>query len=275
LNKTFRYLSSEISYLDKGSGGLVLLLHGFGEDHGIWDPQVDELKDQFRLIAVDLPGSGKSEPIEDMSLEGLAASIRHLIYFLASENSIESEPITVIGHSMGGYVALALVEKYPRLFSGLGLFHSTSFADSVEKKKNRIKSIDFIAEHGANAFLRQAIPNLFSNLFKSENPEAVDSLIRRNDGFTAKTLISYYEAMMNRPERIAVLRNFRGPVLFVIGMLDPAIPFEDSLKQCHLPDLAHIHIFENIAHMGMLENPKASYLAIRDFLQDIYHYRKK
>jgi pimeloyl-ACP methyl ester carboxylesterase len=269
LNKTFKYQSSEIAYQEEGIGHPVLLLHGFGEDHSIWDQQVNQLSDQYRLIVVDMPGSGRSSPIEDMSLEGIAECILQLIFILFPDPSIKTYPITIIGHSRGGYVALALLEKYPNLLAGLGLFHSTAFADSPEKKKARIKSIDFIGEHGANAFIRQSTPNLFSNQFKKENPETIENLILNNEGFTEKTLISYYEAMMNRPERTAVLRNFRGPVLFFIGMQDPAIPFEDSLKQCHIPDLAHIHIFENTAHMGMLENPSASLGVLQEFIQSI------
>lgn len=119
-------------YRSIGSGPDVLLVHGFGEDGSIWDRQFEALKG-FRLIVPDLPGSGRSQLVPDMSMEGLASVLYRLLKHLNIGR------IAVIGHSMGGYVALAFAEKFPELLSGLGLFHSTAYADTEEKKSNSKK----------------------------------------------------------------------------------------------------------------------------------------
>ncbi len=85
--------------------------------------------------------------------------------------------MVLIGHSMGGYISMAFAEKYPDKLSGLGLFHSSSYADSPEKKESRDKNILFIQKNGAALFVEQAIPGLFSDEFKSEHPEEIRRLI--------------------------------------------------------------------------------------------------
>src|SRR5688572_7259971 len=138
-----------------GKGPAVLLVHGFGEDSTVWRKQKEAIPG-FQLILPDLPGSGSSEMINDMSMEGLAESL------LAILDQEKIEQCILIGHSMGGYVALAFAEKYANRLKGLGLFHSTAYADSEAKIETRRKGIQFIQEHGALAFLRTSTPNLFS-----------------------------------------------------------------------------------------------------------------
>jgi pimeloyl-ACP methyl ester carboxylesterase len=264
LLKTIQYQSSRIAYHEEGKGDTIILLHGFAEDHFIWNQLVPDLKNDFRLILPDLPGSGLSERIEDMSMEGMAGCILRI---LDIECQGPRRPF-LIGHSMGGYIALALVEKYPGKLAGLGLFHSTAFPDTEEKKSIRVKSMEFIRRNGSGPFICQSIPNLFSERFKSQYPKLVEGLTERYANFLPASLLSYYESMLKRPDRRAVLKSFPGRVLFVIGEEDPAVPLADSLKQCHLPNWSHIHIFENTAHMGMLENPARSIRAFKDFAKE-------
>jgi pimeloyl-ACP methyl ester carboxylesterase len=262
LLKSIKYQSKEISYYDEGKGRSIILLHGFAEDHFIWNRQVDFFKNKCRLIVPDLPGSGLSEILKDMSIEGMAACIIQLI----SETCTPKDLPYLIGHSMGGYIALAVAEKNPGRLAGLGLFHSTAYPDSPEKKIGRNKSIEFIRQHGSDPFIRQSIPNLFSESSKKYDSDIIETLIRRFGGFSPESLVSYYEAMIKRPDRTSVLKHFPGPVLFVIGAQDAAIPADDILKQCHLPSISHIHIFENTAHMGMLENTTRSDVVLEEFV---------
>ena len=143
--------------------------------------KLDYLKDQFKLIVPDLPGSGESEMIDDMSMEGMAEVIKAI--FDSEQNSQLSDTIEVppsggggvlIGHSMGGYITLAFVKKHSSLLRGFGLFHSTAFPDSDEKKQTRKKGIEFIRKHGAFEFLKSSTPNLFSPNSKGVNPELID-----------------------------------------------------------------------------------------------------
>lgn len=263
MNKTLQYQNNSIFYRIYGKGKPVILIHGFGEDGEIWNNQVEALKDKFQLIIPDLPGSGRSDSIVDMSMEGMAEVIHSIIH----EENIESCP--VIGHSMGGYISLALVDKYWNHVSGLGLFHSSSFADSEEKKVNRKKGIDFIKEHNGFKFLETAIPNLFSPLNKDQRPELIDELVEKAHNFSGDALVSYYQAMMHRLDRTDLLRKSTVPLLFIMGKYDQAVPVEDSLQQCHLPEKSYIHMLQLSGHMGMLEEPEKSNSALEEFLVEV------
>lgn len=256
------YQSHKIVYNITGNGNPVILVHGFGEDHHIWDGMTDDLKNEFTFILPDLPGSGASAMTDDMTIEGMAEVVHEIIH----AEGINACP--VIGHSMGGYITLALAEKYYNHVSAFGLFHSTAFADSDEKKTARRKSIEFIREHGSDAFLKTTIPNLFSQPSKENIPEKIDAFIQQQH-FSPEALIKYYQSMMARPGRTAVLANAQVPVLFVMGKYDMAAPLADCLQQCHLPGISHVHILQNAAHMGMMEEPEKSREILRSFLYSI------
>ena len=259
MEKTILYEGKKIFYRSKGTGKPVMLVHGFGEDGSVWDKQVEKLQNKYYLVVPDLPGSGRSEMINDMSMEGLAEVLHTIIH----EEDIDKW--TVIGHSMGGYIMLALVENYWNHVNAFGLFHSTAYADSEEKKETRKKGIEFIKKNGAFEFLKTATPNLFSPNTKSQTPNLVNEFIAGLADFSADALVAYYEAMMKRPDRTAVLRKTQNPVLFIAGEHDNAIPLNDVLQQCHLPEKSHIHVLKKSGHMGMMEETETANQILQDF----------
>jgi pimeloyl-ACP methyl ester carboxylesterase len=263
MNKELLYQNKKIFYRIVGSGKPVILIHGFGEDGEIWNNQVNYLKDKFKIIIPDLPGSGKSEMIDYMSMEGMAEVIHSII------RQEDINACTVIGHSMGGYTTLAFAENCPKYLSAFGLFHSTAYADNDEKKSIRRKGIEFINRHGAFEFLKTTIHNLFSPKTKDEHPELITEFINRQHNFSAEALVSYYVAMMKRPDRTEMLQNAKLPVLFIMGKYDNAVTLEDSLQQCHLPKKSYIHILPNSGHMGMLEEKDRCNEILDKFLLEI------
>ena len=260
MKKKIIYQHSVISYHVSGNGKPVLLVHGFGEDHTVWRHQVAALQAEVQLIVPDLPGTGGSDLIADMTMEGMAEVLHAIIH---EENL---EPCIVIGHSMGGYITLALVEKYWNHVAAFGLFHSTTYADSEEKIANRRKSIAFVKEQGAFAFLKTSIPNLFSEETRRHQPELVAAQISSMTNFSAEALVSYYEAMIRRPDRTALLLSASMPVLFIIGENDTAVSPEDALKQSHIPGKSYIYWLSHTAHMGMLEEPELANRYVKEFL---------
>jgi pimeloyl-ACP methyl ester carboxylesterase len=174
----------------------------------------------------------------------------------------------VIGHSMGGYITLALVESYWNHVNAFGLFHSSAFADTEEKKETRKKGIEFIKQNGAFEFLKTSTPNLFSPNSKEQIPNSIASFIESLKDFTPHALIAYYNAMMARPDRTSILKNTKNPVLFIAGEHDNAIPINDVLKQCYLPEKSYIHVLKKSGHMGMMEETQNANRIVEEFLME-------
>jgi pimeloyl-ACP methyl ester carboxylesterase len=259
--------NKKLFYRVQGEGPLVMLLHGFAEDSTIWDRQYEALT-RFKLVVPDLPGSGRSDMIDDMSLEGQAEAVFHI---MQAENEVGASKATVIGHSMGGYIALALAERHPEALKSIGLFHSTAYADSEEKKQIRQKGIEFIRKHGGFEFLKTTTPNLYSPVTKEENPAMIEEQISTQHNFYESALVSYYTAMIARPDRTKILKESGLPVLFVLGRYDNAMPMADGLKQSHLPDISYIHILERSGHMGMREEAEQANQILINYLNSLYH----
>ncbi len=262
MHKHCTWSDGTIHYQVVGTGIPVVLLHGFGEDSSIWNAQITHLQKTCTLIIPDLPGTGLSEwksaqqispqqnPIDlsPFTIHTLAEAVHAML---------ENENINqyfMLGHSMGGYITLAYAEKYPKQLLGFGLIHSTAFADSEEKKNNRLRGIEMMDKYGGFAFLKNTIPNLFGDHFKKSHSEIIVELIEKSASIPTASLQAYYYAMMQRPNRTAILQGNPLPVLFVLGTEDVAAPLNDVLQQTHLPLNSYIHILEGIGHMGMLES---------------------
>lgn len=258
--KEVNYNGKKVVYFVEGNGKPVVLLHGFGEVGTIWQQQVQSLQKEFKVIVPQLPGTGDSDLMEETSMEALADSVQAVL------DAEGIEDCAMIGHSMGGYVTLAFAERHKRYLKGFGLFHSTAFGDSEEKKATRQKGIEFISRNGAAAFLKTSVPNLFAPTTKEKAPALIEQLLQKTNGFTDAALIKYYEAMMARPDRTQLLKDTELPVLFVLGRHDAAVPPEDGWKQCYLPQKSYIHMLEQSGHMGMLEQPELSNRLLTEYL---------
>jgi pimeloyl-ACP methyl ester carboxylesterase len=267
MEKNIFFRGTKLSYAIHGYGHPVVLLHGFGEDSGIWDLQAEALKDHAMVITPDLPGSGRSGLPETasgfLSLEDHAESVLEIL------NKEQIENCILIGHSMGGYISLAFAEKYPERLRALGLFHSTASADSEGKKQVRQKGIEFTHEHGAGKFLAQVIPNLYGEAYKTAHPEALARHIALTQSFSNDAVIGYYKAMMQRPDRKSVLQNFAKPILFIMGEEDKTVLLQETLPQCHLAQESHVFILKHVAHMGMREDPSQANAALQGFLSHV------
>jgi pimeloyl-ACP methyl ester carboxylesterase len=267
MQKRIYHRDRKLSYQIFGEGPVVVLLHGFGENSSVWTSQFHAFPG-FKLIIPDLPGSGESEVIEDMSMDGMAESVHVILQKEETRNSI------ILGHSMGGYITLALVELYGELVAGFGLIHSTAFADSEEKKEIRQKGIQFIKSYGSSSFLRTTIPNLYSHETGEKNKALILQHIERSKSFSDSVLIAYYHSMMTRPDRSALLKNTKKPVIFIFGCHDAAIHLEEGLKQSHMPQLSYIHILEHSGHMGMQEEAEKTNIFLLQFFTDAFNLAK-
>jgi pimeloyl-ACP methyl ester carboxylesterase len=254
--KPVRYLS-----LNREAAMTVILLHGFPESGRIFDAQIKALAQDYHLIVPDLPGSGNSDYNPQLtSIEDFAEIIKQII------DTEKKSQVVLIGHSMGGYIALGFAAKYPAFIAGLGLLHSTAYADSPEKKVNRIKAIQTMEQYGGPSFLKSMIPALFGSSFKSRHPEIIQNLIEQGARFDTRALQQYYQIMHDRTDRTELFKSLSVPYLFISGTQDQAAPKEDLIHQCSMADVALIAIIQDAGHMGFIEQPDEVNLQLTHFL---------
>lgn len=228
----------------------------------MWKTFSDHLSTSFQVFCPDLPGFGES-PINQsqISLEETAVILHDWI----EENQIDNP--FIIGHSLGGYVTLALAELMGSQLKAIGLFHSTAFADDEEKKKTRNKTIDFVKKHGVNKFIDSFVPPLFSEQHRTEQAEKIDELIFLGKKSSKKGLLAFIAAMRDRKDRFEVWETFQGPKLMIAGEFDPAVKIESS--RLHKPFATHYHELKGVGHMGMFEESKKTLETVKEFLKQI------
>ncbi len=220
----------------------VVLLHGFGADSSTWNDYATVLEKEYTVILPEYSRLSHLKTIEDYV---------DFVHDEIVEQGIEK--CAVVGHSMGGYIALAFAEKYPQMLSGFGLFHSTSFADSDEKKEARNKIIETIKKSGSAVFIRASTPTLYAEEFAKEHPDVIAKHIEYASQFPPEALIAGMQAIRDRPDRQSVLKTLRVPVMFIIGEKDKSVSPADSKSQIMMPKFFSSSILDNVAHMGMVE----------------------
>jgi pimeloyl-ACP methyl ester carboxylesterase len=264
----YHYGVDELAYFDTGKSQLptLLLIHGFGEDHCIWKAQIQYLSEFYRIIAPNLPGvhckpltiHHSHQPQINLYVEVLHELMHHL----------HIEQYYVMGHSMGGYIGLAFADYYTNHVMGLGLIHSTTYADSDAKKASRMKVAEFLEEHGTLKYLETATANLFANPFKEQHPDKIQTVIDSASDISKETMMQFVFAMRNRRAHTHLLTQKRIPIWMIVGKEDIAVPFEDSQAQIELLPTKNVLILEQVGHMGMLEATDKVNQAMHQFIQD-------
>lgn len=233
----------------------VILLHGFGETEDIWDTFTPLLDTDNEYITLDYSRFTFCQTIEEYA-DWLHAEIRQrkVRYFV------------LIGHSMGGYIALAYAKKYGDFIAGLGLFHSTAFADSTEKKQARDKTVKFLEKHGAATFIEDFLPKMYNDNFLRKNATYIKQQLLDNQQIPTEALQTATTAMKNREDTRSVLEAADFPVLHIIGKADKFIDYEDALSLISLLKKPYVLILDDIAHAGMHEAPEVCAAVVNSFL---------
>jgi len=247
-----------IHFFEKGQGQPVVLIHGFCEISEMWRNFAEVLSLDFRVICPDLPGFGKS-PIDSdqITLEHVAVQLEEWM----EENQIFN-PI-VIGHSLGGYVALALLELMGIKMKAVGLFHSTAFPDDQEKKEMRDRTVIFLMKNGVDKFVTTFVPQLFSEERREELHPQINLATEQAKESSLEGLIALTRAMRDRRDRMEVLEHFSGLKLLISGTLDSAVKIEASRAQKDV--FTDYFELEQTGHMGMVEREEETLEIVRNF----------
>lgn len=262
--KTTQFKKSMVSFTDQGKGRVVVLLHGYLGSKEIWQKSIQDLSKSYRVIAIDLPGHGATPNIGYVhSMELMAKCVKKVM------DDLRLKKYVIIGHSMGGYAALAFAELFPENLKGLCLFHSTALADSDEKKRDRNRAIKLV-KADKRVYTKATIQNLFAtkNLKYLKDEVAFATKIALST--PKQGAVAALEGMKDRPNRDIILGLVEYPVMMVIGELDNILPHESLMEQAQTIKKKHVLYLEHDGHMGFLESPRIVNKALRKFLRDCY-----
>jgi pimeloyl-ACP methyl ester carboxylesterase len=254
------YKNINISYTDSGKGIAVVLLPGYLENKSMWNEISPELSIKNRIIAIDLLGHGTTDCAGYVhTMEDHAAIVLAVLQYLKIRKCF------IVGHSMGGYVALAFAELYPEKMKGLVLINSTARADSEERKVNRDRAIKAVKKDYVMA-VRLSIANLFS----PDNRERLESEIEKMKVEALKTplqgIIASLEGMKIRTDREVLLHFGPYPKLLVLGKKDPVLLFEETVGQIENTDTKLV-VFED-GHMSPIENRMELIAVLKSFFKE-------
>ncbi|TCN53796.1 alpha/beta hydrolase [Flavobacterium circumlabens] len=257
--KTLLYKNTKISYTDSGQGTAIVLLHGFLENKTMWQEYVALFSEEYRVVTIDLLGHGESDSLGYVhSMEDNAHVVQEVLEHLKIGKAI------VAGHSMGGYVALALAELYPASIKKLVLLNSTAKEDSAEKKLNRTRAIKAVKQNYV-AFVSLAIANLFSENNRTKLAAEIEKVKIQALKTPLQGIVASLEGMKIRKDREALLRGNLFPVLLVLGRKDPVLNYEENITQIE-DTTAELVSFDD-GHMSQIENKEELKVILADFFK--------
>lgn len=257
MQKKIQHKDFELVYNDRGEGACIVLLHGYLETGEIWTGFAERLLDRFRVLIPDLPGHGQSGTWGKVhSMDDLAASVNAIL------EAEHIDKISLIGHSMGGYVTMAFAELFPERLTSYTLFHSTCFADTEEKRSNRDREISLVLCQKKRQIINVNIPKGFADDHVETLNREVDRARNLALSIPDNGIVAILNGMKGRPDRTHVLKNPRIPLLLIGGMKDNYIPREVFEKLVILAPHASVLRLEQSGHMGFIEEPGAAAEAI-------------
>jgi pimeloyl-ACP methyl ester carboxylesterase len=226
----------------------------------MWDAQVERLSDQYRVIAPDLRGFGRSLRHDPFTIESLADDI-HL--FLEQLGAV---PCVLAGLSMGGYVALAHAQKYPSDLRGLILVDTKAAGDSDEGKKGRQKMIDLVRLSGAQAVSEQMLPKMLAAGTLQNRPDVVKSMRSMMESCSTQTIEHALAAMRDRPDRTDELPSITTRTLVIVGDADVITPPDVAESMAKAIPNAKLEAVRGAGHMAPMEQPEQVNRAIERFM---------
>lgn len=248
-------------YFTKGDGDVLLFLHGYLESSKIWEEFASRFSNSYKVLCIDIPGHGNSEVMGKVHTMGAMAEIAKAIL---DEECIST--VTVFGHSMGGYITMELVSRYPEMIKGYCLFHSTCFADNEEKKLNRDREISLIKCGKKMQIIHTNIPKAFAESNLERMVAEVSAAKKLGTQPPDNGIIALIRGMKERKDHSETLKQTTPPVLLIWGRKDNYIGEEPFQKLTSLAPHASVIVLNESGHMGFLEEPDRAYEEILNWL---------
>ena len=251
--------NTNVHFTTTGKGNAVVLLHGFLENSAMWNAIAEVLSKKHKVICIDLLGHGKTESHGYIhTMEDQAFMVKKVLDFLKLRKYV------LIGHSMGGYVALEFARLYPKNVKGICLMNSTALPDTPEKIANRNRGIAAV-KHNSKTFVKLSIPMLFAEknreIFKEEITQITNEALK----ITPQGIIAALEGMKIRKDNTQILKTAAFPIQMIIGKEDPALDYHSLIEQTKNTKVQKVEFPDG--HMSHIENKNELISAINSFLK--------
>lgn len=252
-------MSETLGYDEAGSGSVLLLVHGFPLDRTMWAAQLSGLSDIRRVVAVDLPGRGKSEGVKSdgWTIDGYADELARVV------DGLGVDQVDLAGLSMGGYVGFAFLGRHSARVRSLILIDTKAADDPAEAKESRVSTAALVREKGTTELLGGLLPKLTA----PNADEAVISAARTMfENVPGETAAWDALAMKDRVDSTPALASIGVPTLVLHGAEDQLMPVAGAEEMAsQIPGAKFVSI-PNGGHLSPMENPTAVNQAIREFL---------
>lgn len=225
----------------------------------MWTAFVDAFH-EHPILKIDLPGFGKSDTCDDLTIDKMAQGVEKVIAHL------QLNEVLVIGHSMGGYVAVALSRLLGSRLKGICMMHSHPFEDLPETKEKRRKANIFVEENGVPKLLNLMVPTFFAPSQQEKYKSVTDRLIKEASNLPGEAIINGMEAMRVRPDMSKWVEELACPYHCILGTEDIPTPFDFCLPQINLAPITKVTILDGIGHMGMFSAKEKVQTALKDFI---------
>jgi pimeloyl-ACP methyl ester carboxylesterase len=254
-----------VGYEEWGRGRPVVLIHGFPLNRFIWQAQGDDLASVAHILAPDLRGFGESDMgTGDVTIATYADDVREFLDALGVR-----EPVVICGLSMGGYIALAYLRRYPDHVAALVLANTKATPDSLEARNGRDKSIATAREQGVEPIAAGMLPKMLTPATFETRPELVEQVKRIMTSATVPGVVAALAAMRDRPDSTGTLLEFSAPTLVIAGAEDPLMPMAEAENMKQAARNGQLVVIPGAAHLSSMEQPQAFNAALLDFLQTL------
>lgn len=253
-----------LNFEDRGRGPAVIFLHAFPLNLAMWAPQVAALQQDYRLIRLDWRGFGGSAPPDStLSMDLAADDVRALAEHLGVHQA------TIVGLSMGGYVAFTFYRKYRELVRALVLADTRSTADTDDSRKGRAASVVTVREKGVEAIADQMLPKLLSEKTHREKPTLVRRVREMITSSSVEGIARSLEGLASRPDATSLLPEISCPTLVLVGADDTLTPPADARSLAERIRGAQLEVISDAAHLSNLEQDAAFNRALLSFLKKV------
>jgi len=231
----------------EGKGKSFVFLHGFLENHLIWNNLRKNLEKDAQIVTIDLPGHGNSAVMDETAtMETMADAVIEVL------DELNIAQATFIGHSMGGYVTCALADLYPERVENIVLINSSTLPDDDAKKNQRLRACE-TAKKNFNALVSFSMPTLFAAHHRDNFTEELKFVKEIALKTPIEGVCAALKGMRERPDRSSILYDYKGGIYIIVGMNDETVNPELFLTL--IPDLPNIHLYKfDGGHMAFIEN---------------------